>query len=64
MADYRKMYALLCSAIDGVIEPLERIPLAHDAAQTLRQALLEAEDVYVSQPDAVQLVFPKADEWR
>ena len=53
-----------CGAIDDVIEPLERIPLAHDAAQTLRQALLEAEDVYVSQPDAVQLVFPKADEWR
>ena len=64
MADYRKMYAILCGAIDDVIEPLERIPLAHDAAQTLRQALLEAEDVYVSQPDAVQLVFPKADERR
>ena len=63
MADYRKMYAILCGAIDDVIESLERIPLAHDA-QTLRQALLEAEDVYVSQPDAVQLVFPKADEWR
>lgn len=59
MADYRKMYAILCGAVDDVIEPLEKIPLAHDAVQTLRRAMLEAEEVYVSRPDAVQLVFPK-----
>lgn len=62
MADYQKMYAILCCAVDDVIEPLERIPLAHDAVRTLRQALLDAEDVYVSQPDAVQLVFPEYGE--
>ncbi len=28
MADYERMYALLCGAIDQVIDPLERIPLA------------------------------------
>lgn len=28
MADYQKLYALLCGAIDNVIDPLERIPLA------------------------------------
>lgn len=27
MADYQKLYALLCGAIDDVIDPLERIPL-------------------------------------
>jgi hypothetical protein len=28
MADYQKLYALLCGVIDDVIDPLERIPLA------------------------------------
>ena len=28
MADYQKMYALLCGAVDDVIDPLEQIPLA------------------------------------
>ncbi len=64
MANYQKMYAILCGAVDDVIEPLERIPLAHNAVQTLRQALLEAEDVYISQPDAVQSVFPESDGQR
>ncbi len=26
MADYQKMYALLCGAVDNVIDPLEQIP--------------------------------------
>ena len=26
MADYQKMYALLCGAVDDVIDPLEQIP--------------------------------------
>ena len=42
MADYEKMYAVLCGAVDGVIEPLERIPLALPYARALRAALLQA----------------------
>ncbi len=48
MADYRKMYYLLCKAIDDVIDPLERIPLAAPYAQRLQRALLEAEELYIS----------------
>lgn len=48
MADYQKMYAVLCKAIDEVIDPLERIPLALPWTACLRRALLEAEDIYVA----------------
>lgn len=48
MADYRKMYHVLCKAIDDVIDPLERIPLARPYAQQLQNALLEAEEIYIS----------------
>ena len=47
MADYRKMYFVLCKAIDDVIEPLERIPLAMPHANHLKAALLEAENIYI-----------------
>ena len=48
MADYQKMYAILCGAIDDVIDPLERIPLAIPQARRLCAALEEAEEVYLS----------------
>ena len=48
MADYRKMYYVLCKAMDDVIDPLERIPLAATYTQQLRKALLEAEEIYIS----------------
>lgn len=35
MADYKKMYAILCTATDSVIEPLEQIPLALPQVQIL-----------------------------
>ena len=35
MADYQKMYALLCGAVDDVIDPLEQIPLAIPYASVL-----------------------------
>ena len=54
MADYEKMYAVLCSAVDGVIEPLERIPLALPYARALRAALLQAEALYV-EADVIEL---------
>lgn len=47
MTDYQKMYALICKAIDDVIDPLERIPLALPWVAHLQKALLEAEDIYI-----------------
>ena len=47
MADYQKLYALLCGAIDNVIDPLERIPLALLYAKKLRHALEQAEELYI-----------------
>ena len=47
MADYQKLYALLCGVIDDVIDPLERIPLALPYAKKLRHALEQAEELYI-----------------
>lgn len=47
MPNYKKMYAILCGAIDEVIDPLERIPLAVPSAKKLRAALEEAENIYI-----------------
>ena len=59
MADYRKMYTILCAAIDDVIDPLERIPLAHFEVEKLRAALLSAEEVYIdSSPDSNEASTP------
>ena len=46
MADYPKMYAILCSAVDSVIDPLNQIPLAVPYACMLQKALWETEDVF------------------
>ncbi len=48
MADYRKMYFVLCKTIDDVIDPLEHIPLAVPYARHLKDALLEAEAIYIT----------------
>ena len=37
MADYKKMYMILCGAVDEVIDPLEQIPMARASAQVLRR---------------------------
>ena len=50
MADYRKMYYVLCKATDNVIDPLDRIPLAKPYAEQLQKALLEAEEIYINTP--------------
>ena len=47
MADYQKLYALLCGVIDDVIDPLERILLALPYAKKLRRALVQAEELYI-----------------
>ena len=48
MTDYKKMYAILCRAIDNSIDPLEQIPHARSEAEKLKAALLEAEEIYIS----------------
>lgn len=48
MPDYEKMYALLCTAIDDVIEPLADIPNSKPYADALEAALLAAEEIYIN----------------
>ena len=48
MADYKRMYTLLCKTIDDVIDPLSWIPEAKIYASYLQNALLQAEDIYIS----------------
>ena len=52
MADYQKMYYVLCRAIDAVIDPLEQIPAAAAQAAALREALLKAEEIYLRTDDS------------
>ena len=47
MADYKKMYMVLCGAVDEVIDPLEQIPMARSSVQVLQEALLRAERIYI-----------------
>ena len=47
MANFRKMYAVLCSAVDHAIDELERIPAANDTTKKLHAARLEAEEIYI-----------------
>lgn len=54
MADYQKMYALLCGAVDDVIDPLEQILLAIPYASVLRRALEDAEELYIETADPAE----------
>ncbi len=54
MADYQKMYSLLCRVVDSVIDPLERIPLAAPYADVLRGALEDAEELYIETADPAE----------
>ena len=47
MADYRKMYTVLCAAVDDAITSLQRVPLARPYAERLCLALLAAENIYI-----------------
>ncbi len=51
MANFRKMYAVLCFAVDHAIDALERIPAANDTTKKLHAALLEAEELYIDSCD-------------
>lgn len=47
MAGYKKMYNILCCAIDDVIDDLSQIPKARQSLLHLQLALQQAEDVYI-----------------
>lgn len=47
LADYQKMYAVLCGAVDEVIDPLGKIPEARPFVRVLQSALHETERLYV-----------------
>ena len=51
MPDYKRMYALLCSSIDDVIEPLRSVSGAEYYAECLQKALLKAEKIYINCAD-------------
>ena len=51
MADYEKMYALLCGAVDEAIDALEKLPGAEPVLQSLQSALLAAEEMYIQTSD-------------
>ena len=47
MPHYEKMYAVLCGAIDDVLDELARIPLASPSVERLHSALEQAEEIYI-----------------
>ena len=55
MANYKKMYALLCGAVDDAISNLEKIPQARTEAEKLKKALLQAEEIYVGESNVDEL---------
>ncbi len=48
MADYKNMYTVLCKTVDGVVDNLEKIPLAKKETESLKKALLFAEEIYIN----------------
>ncbi len=60
MADYQKMYAVLCGAIDEVIPVLECVPQALPCVRALCTALEQAEALYIEADDTpLRLLPPK-----
>ena len=48
MVDYQKMYYILCRAASDAIDMLSEATDNQEARQLLQAALLEAEEIYVS----------------
>lgn len=48
MADYQKMYYILCHAASDALDKLPETKDTQKARQILQRALLEAEEVYIS----------------
>ena len=60
MADYQKMSAVLCSAVDEVNDPMERNPLS--SARILRAALARAEEIYICTAEEEEPEPPRVRE--
>jgi len=54
LANYKKMYAILCGAIDDVLDDLNRIRDAQKSAGKLQKALLDAEEMYVEAEEIIR----------
>ena len=52
MADYPKMYAILCAAASDAVDLIEREHAPDRAALLLREALLKAEELYIEGGEA------------
>ena len=52
MADYQKMYALLCGAVSDALDILPQMAETMPARQLLKRALLEAEELYLASTEA------------
>ena len=55
MANYKKMYAILCGAIDDTTDSLEQIPQAHYEVEKLKAVLLETEEMFINSADKEDL---------
>ena len=54
MANYPKMYALLCGTIDDALDEMRSIPQAASTAEKLQRALLEAEALFIETDEPQQ----------
>ena len=48
MADYKRMYAILCAAASEALDLLPELPENAAGLELLQRALLEAEEVYIA----------------
>lgn len=51
MADYQRMYAVVCAAASDALDLLPENGETAAARAVLQKALLEAEELYISAPD-------------
>ena len=61
MADYQKMYAILCGAVDDALTELERVPSCAHITTRLMDALSRAETLYLDAEDT-KLILLESDE--
>lgn len=63
MANYEKMYAILCGTVDDAISALEPYPWARATIRALQNAMMQAEAVYIettpyTSDDSEQKIIP------
>ena len=64
MADYKKMYAILCGAVDDAISALEPYPWSRTTMRALQIAMLRAEEDYIETTPYIEELdgSPEAEE--